>query len=127
MPGFENYAEEANRIELEIERYGVALGVDWNDDISVRALAREALAYHPSATSPDDLEFRTKVELFGLAQLMLRIMTESADENIETHGGPAWKAFGRALWIESGLANYADTTGGRNIAADSVAGKGSEK
>ncbi len=127
MPAFENYAEEARRIELEIERYGVALGVDWEDGVAVRTLAREALAYHPSETTPNSPEFRAKFELFGLAQLMLRIMAESAEENIETHGGRAWKAFGRALWIESGLANYADTAGERNIAADSEAGKGAEK
>lgn len=127
MPVFENYAEEARRIEQEIARYGVALGIDWEDSIAVRALAREALAYHPSETSPGDLEFRTKVELFGLAQLMLHIMAESADENIETHGGPVWKALGRALWLESGQADYADTTGDRNIDAASSAGNGAEK
>jgi hypothetical protein len=124
---FENYAEEARRIEQEIARYGVALGVDWEDSIAVRALAREALAYHPSETSPDNLEFRTKVDLFGLAQLMLHIMAESADENIETHGGPAWKAFGRALWLESGLSDSAATAGDRNSRSASEAGKGTEK
>jgi hypothetical protein len=131
VPAFENYAEEARRIELEIQRYGVALGVDWEDSVAVRTLAREALAYHPGdetkVSRGDTALWRSKLELFGLAQLMLRIMTESAEENIATHGGPAWKAFGRALWIESGLANYADTTGDRNIAADSAAGKGTEK
>jgi len=102
---FENYDLEARRIEQEIVRYGVALGIDWSDDMAVNALAREALACHAgnveglSATA----ENRAKVELFGLAQLMLKVMTESAGENIETHGGPAWKAFGRALWRESGL------------------------
>jgi excinuclease ABC subunit A len=43
---------------------------------------------------------RARLELFGLAQLMLTVMRESADENIDTHGGPAWKAFARALWSE---------------------------
>jgi hypothetical protein len=27
-------------------------------------------------------------------------MKESADEDVDTHGGPAWKAFARALWAE---------------------------
>jgi hypothetical protein len=106
MPAFENYAEEAKRIEQEIVRHGIALGIDWTDDVAVRALAREALACR-SGTGPghplDGPEGRAKLELFGLAQLMLKVMTESADENIETHGGPTWKAFGRALWRESGL------------------------
>jgi hypothetical protein len=127
VPGFENYAEEASRIEHEIARYGIALGIDWNDEVAVRTLAREALAFRPSETTQETPESRTKLELFGLAQLMLHTMTESAGENIATHGGPVWKAFGRALWLESGLANYADATGDRNIAADSEAGKGAEK
>jgi hypothetical protein len=102
---FENYDLEARRIEQEIVRYGVALGIDWSDDMAVNALAREALACHGGnvgglSATPEN---RAKFELFGLAQLMLTVMTESAGENIETHGGPAWKAFGRALWRESGL------------------------
>jgi hypothetical protein len=106
MSVFEHYAEEALRIEHEIARHGIALGIDWTDDVAVGALAREALAYHPggqSAGPPMQAEDRAKLELFGLAQLMLKVMTESAGNNIETHGGPAWKAFGRALWRESGL------------------------
>ena len=101
---FEDYGTEAQRIEQEIVRYGVVLDIDWSDDMVVNALAREALACH--AGNVGDLsatpENRAKVELFGLAQLMLKVMAESAGENIETHGGPAWKAFGRAMWRESG-------------------------
>jgi len=106
MAGFENYAEEARRIEREIERHGAMLGIDWQDEAAVRTLAREALACHPGVEPciSDTPEKRAKIELFGLAQLMLTVMTESAAEDIETHGGPAWKAFARALWRESGLA-----------------------
>ena len=43
MAGFENYAEEVREIEQEIERKGIILGIDWNDDVQVYALAREAL------------------------------------------------------------------------------------
>lgn len=103
MAVFENYAEEAQRIEREIARHGYMLGIDWEDDAAVRALAREALAYNSSTAPPITPEFRAKLDLFGLAQLMLKVMTDSAGENIETHGGPTWKAFGRALWLESGL------------------------
>ncbi len=105
---FENYAEEAQRIETEIVRHGIALGIDWNNEAEVRALAREALAYHPDGgkvSHGDTPAWRAKQELFGLAQLMLTVMTESAEADIETHGGPAWKAFGRALWKESGLSD----------------------
>jgi hypothetical protein len=107
MAGFENYAQEAQRIEREIVRHGVVLGIDWDDTAAVQALAREALACHPGNGTPgceaNTPESRAKMELFGLAQLMLKVMAESADDNILTHGGPVWKAFGRALWRESGL------------------------
>ena len=105
MAEFENYGEEARRIEAEIVRHGIALGIDWNDEIAVRALAREALDYRPGNGSPvaaaADLNSRARIELFGLVQLMLKVMTESASEDeVVTHGGPVWKAFARALWAE---------------------------
>jgi hypothetical protein len=103
VPGFENYAAEARRIEQEMARQGVVLGIDWEDAVSVRRLAREALGWtagHPVSNAED----RAKRELFALAQLMLKVMAESAGEDIHTHGGPIWKAFGRALWLESGQA-----------------------
>lgn len=108
MPGFENYAREANEIEREIVRKGLVLGLDWNDDMAVRQLAREALRCHDLATNPDcqpaDARAAAKLELFGLAQLMMMVMRQSADEGMHTHGGPAWKALARALWHESGMA-----------------------
>lgn len=106
MTAFEHYAEEAARIEREIVRHGIVLGIDWDDVAAVQSLAREALACHPGRDgdcAPDTPERRARIELFGLAQLMLKVMTESATENVETHGGPVWKAFARALWHESGL------------------------
>jgi hypothetical protein len=131
MPLFEHYAEEARRIEQEIVRRGVMLGIDWTDGVAVRALAREALAYHPNedekVSHGDTPEWRAKLELFGLAQLMLKVMAESAAEDIETHGGDVWKAFGRALWQESGLGDYADPAGERNSRSDSSDGRGTEK
>jgi len=132
VPIFEHYAEEAQRIEQEIVRHGIALGIDWNDPVAVRTLAREALALHPAeggrVSLGDTPDARAKLEIFGLAQLMLKVMAESADENVETHGGDVWKAFGRALWLESGLPDYDMTTAGvRNSRPASEAGKGTEK
>jgi hypothetical protein len=102
MSGFEHHAEEARRIEEQIVRQGIALGVDWEDEVAVRALAREALASHIDADHPATPQNIEKLELFGLAQLMLKVMAESANElDLHTHGGPVWKAFGRALWLES--------------------------
>ena len=106
MSGFENYAENTKEIELQIERKGVVLGIDWSNDVQVRNLAREALDHaakdlHISASSPVDHALMAKLDLFGLAALMLRTMQESADIGIESHGGVAWKAFAKALWAET--------------------------
>ncbi|BCB25365.1 hypothetical protein SKTS_02510 [Sulfurimicrobium lacus] len=106
MAGFEFYNEETATLEKEIERLGMALDIDWSDDVQVRALAREALSHGASelraaANRAGDYRLRAKAELFGLAAVMLRIMEKSAGEGVLTHGGPAWKSFGRALWEES--------------------------
>ena len=105
MSGFENYSREAQQLEHEIERKGVVLGIDWDDAAQVRELAREALDCKLGADNcePDDPDDRARLELFGLAQLMLTVMKESAQDDIHTHGGPAWKALARALWAEHEL------------------------
>jgi hypothetical protein len=101
MPEFENYAREADEIEHEIARLGFALAIDWEDAVAVRLLAREALAFHGVSGTPTSIHNMAKIELFGLAQLMLKVMRESAEENMHTHGGPVWKSFARALWAEA--------------------------
>lgn len=106
MAGFENYAENAREIELEIERKGIVLGIDWTDDAQVRALAKEAINHAAenikrAASSPVDYQLMAKIDLFGLAALMLRNMEESAGEGFESHGGLVWKAFAKALWAET--------------------------
>ena len=105
MAGFENYTADTQEIELEIERKGIILGIDWRDDVQVRALAREALDHSAAdiklaASSPFDYQLMAKVDLFGLAAIMLKTMEECAGIGIECHGGPAWKAFAKALWAE---------------------------
>lgn len=102
MSGFENYAREALALEHEIETKGVILGIDWNDEVQVRELARQAFDCKIGANNcePDDPADRARLELFGLAQLMLTVMKESADQNTHTHGGAVWKSFARALWAE---------------------------
>jgi len=105
MSGFENYSREALQIEHEIETKGVILGIDWDDAVQVRELARQALDCKLGAIDcdPDEPQDRARLELFGLAQLMLTVMKESAEQNFHTHGGKAWKAFARALWAEHDL------------------------
>jgi hypothetical protein len=107
MPAFENYIREAEEIEREISRKGLVLGIDWDDNVQVHALAREALAYRDSdrtilETRGKDAKVLAKIEIFGLAQLMLTVMRQSADEGMFTHGGRIWKALARALWEENG-------------------------
>lgn len=100
MSGFENFAVQAEEIEREIERKGIALGIDWHDAAAVDALARAALACKPEALHLEhrDPQQKARLELFGLAHLMLQVMEESARHKMHTHGGPVWKIFGGALW-----------------------------
>lgn len=104
MSGFEDFGRQARELEREIVRWGLVLGIDWEDDAEVAALAREAVAFRPGEQGlPHEPQQRARHELFGLAQLMLTVMAESADIGIHTHGGPAWKALGRALYDAMGL------------------------
>ena len=104
MTGFEDFSRQAAQLEREIVRWGLVLGIDWGDAAQVATLARAAVAFRPATHGlPTDPRERARVELFGLAQLMLAVMTESAGEGIHTHGGPAWKALGRALYEAAGL------------------------
>ena len=105
MSGFEHYSRDAEDLEHEIAKFGVALGIDWEYQSAVRALAREAL--HGGAghieelvRSADPVQ-RAKGQLFALGVMMLRTMETSAEQGIHTHGGRCWKAFGRALIEEA--------------------------
>ncbi|WP_018604828.1 hypothetical protein [Uliginosibacterium gangwonense] len=99
MAQFEDQQGDALQIAHEIGRMLIALRIDWNDAKEMRAIAREALAYHthgkPSAPLP-----RTKLELFGLIGLMLKTMEEGAEFHRLIHGNDVWKAMARALWEE---------------------------
>lgn len=101
MDIFRAHTEE---IGHQIASLGVGLGIDWEDEAAVRALAREAIdharATVDSAGVRKEGQALLKAELFGLAALMLKNMEESAERGFLTHGGPSWKAFARALWLE---------------------------
>ncbi|HNC53578.1 MAG TPA: hypothetical protein PLO14_15330 [Accumulibacter sp.] len=122
MAGFENYTDDVRAIEREIERKGIVLGINWKDDVQVRALAREALDHSAAdvrlaAANPSDHRLMAKVELFGLAALMLKTMEECAGIGIECHGGEAWKAFAKALWADLELRN-AELDSGQQATSD---------
>jgi hypothetical protein len=109
MNGFDllHDSQEASEIEAQLVRKGIALGINWNDEAQVQDLAREALHHSQEDLAQfshhhDDYKLKAKIELFGLAALMMQIMSNSADEGIHTHGGAVWKSFSRALMHESG-------------------------
>jgi hypothetical protein len=106
MSGFSDFARNARDLEHALEVTGVMLGIDWNNDTVVRALATEALASRPEQVEAlvrsTDPALRAKGKLFALSNLMLHLMAESASTGVHTHGGCAWKAFGRALFEVSG-------------------------
>lgn len=102
MGGFGHYVRTADELEREIVKRGIAIGIDWQDKARMRALAQRALSCTPDCMmkllrSPVRQEKLTG-ELFALSELMLRNMRQSAEVGVHTHGGPAWKAFGRALY-----------------------------
>lgn len=112
LDGLSNVAgfcdHESRELELEIERMGIVLGIDWENEAQVSALAREALNHSQEAVASyehghDDYQKKAKATLFALSYMMLNIMAKSADKGIHTHGGKAWKAFSRALMKEQGI------------------------
>jgi hypothetical protein len=104
MSGFGHYERTADELEREIVKRGIAIGIDWQDQARMRELARRALSCTSACMmkllrSPVRQEKLTG-ELFALSELMLQNMRQSAEIGVHTHGGPAWKAFGRALYEE---------------------------
>ena len=102
MSGFGHYARTADELEREIMKRGIAIGVDWEDAVRLRELAKQALSCTSNCMmkllrSPIRQEKLTG-ELFALSELMLVNMRQSAEIGVHTHGGPVWKAFGRALY-----------------------------
>lgn len=105
MSGFGHFSRDAEELEREILKRGIALRIDWEDKAALRRYAHEALTCTPDCNweklhAPDSRE-RMLAELYALAILMLRTMEQSAEQGSLTHGGPVWKAFGRALIEES--------------------------
>lgn len=102
MSGFGHYARTADELEREIVKRGIAIGLDWEDAPRLRELAQQALSCTSNGMmkllrSPIRQEKLTG-ELFALSELMLVNMRQSAEIGVHTHGGPVWKAFGRALY-----------------------------
>ena len=105
MSGFGHYARTALELEREIFKRGLMIGLDWRDPATMRALAHEALTCTSDCRlgllHHQDAKERGRGELFALSEMMLDTMRQSAQIGVHTQGGPAWKAFGRALYEES--------------------------
>ncbi|MDR1463364.1 MAG: hypothetical protein LBI68_09570 [Azoarcus sp.] len=101
MSGFGHYERTAAELEDEILTRGVLLGLDWANQIQVRALASEALdctsGQRLAMLQSLDWRIKAKGELFALSTLMLDIMRQSAQTGVQVPDVGIWKIFARAL------------------------------
>lgn len=104
MSQLENQQADALQISNELARCLIAMGVDWNDPLELRALAREALSYKPGQIGQPlavtDFEAHARIKFYGLVALMFQTMEEGAQEGEHVHGSELWKSLARALWAE---------------------------
>jgi hypothetical protein len=102
MSQTENHWTEVANIEIELQRYMMALGLDWHDEFAMSQLAAECKNFGPSnakaAYASNDQFLITKAKLFGLVSMMLHTMESAAQDNRDVHGGEVWKAFGKYLY-----------------------------
>jgi len=113
MSGFGHYARTADELEREIYKRGLALGIDWDDQVRLRELARQALSSEPGNVmrllrSPIRQDKLTG-ELFALSELMLNTMRQSAQIGVHTErrqgrGKPSVAPCTRSprVWEEAG-------------------------
>lgn len=103
MSQTENHWTEVGRIETEILRHMIALGIDWHDDAAMTQLATECKAFVPAnanaAYASKDQNLITKAQLFGLVSTMIQTMENAALDNRDVHAGEVWKAFGKHLYV----------------------------
>ena len=102
MSQTENHWAEVANIELELQRYMIALNLDWHDDAAMTQLAAESKDFGPgnanAAYASNDPTRITKAKLFGLVAMMLQTMQSAANDNRDVHGGELWKAFAKHLY-----------------------------
>lgn len=102
MSQIENHWAEVSRIETELQRKMIALGVDWHNETAMTLLAMECKSFGPedakAARASHEPKRILKAEIFALASLMLQIMGDAALQERDVHGGEVWKAFGKHLY-----------------------------
>jgi len=102
MSQTENHWAEVANIEIELQRYLIALGLDWHDEFTMSQLATECKTFGPSdakaAYASNDQRLITKAKLFGLVSMMIQTMVSAAQDNRDVHGGEVWKAIAKHLY-----------------------------
>lgn len=102
MSEVENHWAEVRQIETQLMRHFLALGVDWQNEMQMQALASECKNFGPqnaqSAYAAHDARQVTRAELFGLVSIMVKTMESAAKDERDVHGGPVWKAFAKHLY-----------------------------
>lgn len=104
MSGMQLYhsQSDADSIEREIERYCVALGIDWTNPAECKALAAESLAFDKAQAAAwmgsGDRGLASKANLLALIQIMFKTMQGAADGGYRAHGGAAWKAIAKEIY-----------------------------
>ncbi len=102
----EDRPQDAHDIAIAIERKLIALGITEEDHLAMADLAREAL--DPAKLNEErvkaaagDRTALTRFEIFGLAELMLKVMEESAiEDHVTVSGNDYWKVFARELYAQ---------------------------
>jgi hypothetical protein len=101
MSGFGHYERTAAELENAIVTRGILLGLDWTDQVQVRALAREALDCTPekrlAMLRASDRRMKATGELFAFSTLMLDIMRQSAQAGARIPDAGVWKIFAQTL------------------------------
>lgn len=87
-------------IETEIERKGIALGIDWSNPAAVQQIVREAFdhtAEDVAAIQHGDNSELARCELRGLIAVMLKSMARSNGEYLHAKHSPIWGTLWHAL------------------------------
>ena len=92
----------ATEIEEEIERFCVALSIDWTDPLQAKALAEDCVNFNETQAqqmfSSHQRDQISKANLCILTRLMIEVMADGAEDGTHIHGGGAWKCIAREIY-----------------------------